>query len=99
MQSMTGTPAVILCDGPAGLFAIRVLRKAGVRSVAVLFNDTLTPLSHRPWKKVRVAGDDFQEKEASLLAILREMNMGGRPPLLATSDRLLDFLCAHREEL
>lgn len=92
--------AVIVCHGPtAGLNAVRALHRCGVASIAILFDDNIVSLSRLPRRKIRVRGGSWEEKEANLHHILEKLDAGDRPPLQVTSDRLLDFLCAHRSEL
>ena len=92
-------PAVILAQGTGSLGAARVLGRRGVPVIAVLW-DPVTPIRHSRYARriVEVPPGTAAEREAYLLRLLTSLGED-RPVLLASSDRLIEFIARHRAEL
>jgi predicted ATP-grasp superfamily ATP-dependent carboligase len=88
-------PAIILSASTNGLGVARGLHRAGVPIIAVTLDDQQPILSSRlPQRKIIVAGAD---EDARLLEAVLGLGDGrGRPVIIPTSDKFVDFMMRHR---
>lgn len=98
MASLRGNPsnrvAVVLCDGPGGLGAVRALHRHDVPVIAIVFDARESVLASRlPIRTIRcpTGPEGF---EANLYRCLQNLD-GDRPVLIPTSDRAVAFLSKH----
>lgn len=98
--SRAGRPrAVVLCEGPGGLGAVRALNRHGVATTAIAFDRRAPVLWSRfPARKILVEVDEPEMLEERLHAALRELR-GGRPVLVPSSDRTASFMVKNRDDL
>ena len=90
-------PAIVLSDNRGGLGAARSLWRKGVHITAIVWDASdLLLRSRAVARKIVIPGGNDRAKEANLLRILDSCGVG-RPVMITSSDRMVEFIARHRE--